>query len=60
MKALVPVLLAAGLMSIAETPRNLPSSDPVLSLAAGKNCRMVDMCWIKDGKKYCFKKRVCD
>lgn len=31
-----------------------------VQLAGNKNCRLVDMCWIKNGKRYCFKKRVCD
>lgn len=51
----VAVLIFLG----AAGPQPLGSREG-LELAAGKNCRLVDMCWYKDGKRHCFKKLVCD
>lgn len=60
MKLLLTNAAVAGLvvMGALNAPQDL--GRPFLTLAGQKNCRIVDMCWIKDGKKYCFKKRVCD
>lgn len=60
MKNVAICLLIAGLVVTGLPPSKLQRDSANTIFVAGKKCRVVDMCWIKDGKKYCFKKRVCE
>ncbi|MEQ1715289.1 MAG: hypothetical protein ABL907_04785 [Hyphomicrobium sp.] len=60
MKNVAICLVTAGLVITELPPSGLQRDGAKPILIAGKNSRVVDMCWIKNGKKYCFKKRVCD
>lgn len=58
-RCLVPVAIAA-LVVLGGQPAS-PIGQPGFAQAGvKKHCRIVEMCWIKNGKKHCFKKLVCE
>ncbi len=60
MNLILSSILSAGLLIVPTLPAVDNSRSLQAEPVAGKKCRMVDMCWFKNGKRYCFKKRVCD
>jgi hypothetical protein len=60
MNSLFTSVIAVGLLFSSVPQSNVGGPATSVTTVAGKNCRVVDMCWFKNGKRHCFKKRVCD